>query len=131
MGQRTLALILGLAVTAGAATVRVGWREPGGRRSIQTLDLEDYTAAALNGEAGVFTSPAALEAMAITIRTFARVNAGATVPRAPISVTLPIASACSAALRPRASAPLSKRARADSMGSRASAEVFFHRNCGA
>lgn len=37
---------------------------------------EDYVAAALAGEAGGFTSMEALKAMAVTIRTFARVNAG-------------------------------------------------------
>lgn len=40
-----------------------------------TLSPEHYVAAALAGEAGGFTSPEALRAMAITIRTFARVNA--------------------------------------------------------
>jgi stage II sporulation protein D len=37
---------------------------------------EEYVAAALAGEAGGFTSTEALKAMAVTIRTYARVNAG-------------------------------------------------------
>lgn len=40
------------------------------------LHREDYVAAALAGEAGGFTSAEALKAMAISIRTYARVNAG-------------------------------------------------------
>lgn len=40
------------------------------------LHREDHVAAALAGEAGGFSSPEALKAIAITIRTFARVNAG-------------------------------------------------------
>ena len=131
MGQRTLALILGLAVTASAATVKVGWREPGGRRSIQTLDLEDYTAAALNGEAGVFTSPAALEAMAIAIRTFARVNAGR--HRAE-GYDFCDTTHCQRLLR--GPAPTRVRAAVEAtqgliLWARGRpAEVFFHRNCG-
>lgn len=40
------------------------------------LAREEYVAAALAGEAGGFTSTEALKAMAVTIRTYARVNAG-------------------------------------------------------
>ncbi len=131
MGHRTLALILGIALPAGAATVQVGWRERGGRRSIQTLDLEDYIGAALNGEAGVFTSAAALEAMAVTIRTYARVNAGR--HRAE-GYDFCDTTHCQRLLR----SPAPQRVRAAVEATNGlilwargrPAEVFFHRNCG-
>ncbi len=131
MGQRTLGLILILTLTAGAATVKVGWREPGGRRSIQTSDLEEYTLAALNGEAGVFTSAAALEAQAITIRTFARVNAGrhraegydfCDTPHCQRLLRGPAPARVRAAVEATSGLILWARGRP--------AEVFFHRNCG-
>ena len=131
MGQRTLGLIVCLALSAGAATVKVGWREPGGRRSIQSIDLEDYTAAALNGEAGVFTSPAALEAMAITIRTFARANAGR--HRAD-GYDFCDTTHCQRLLR--GPAPARVRTAVESTNGLIlwargrPAEVFFHRSCG-
>lgn len=43
---------------------------------VTTMDREDYVAAVLAGECGGFRSAAALEAMAITARTYARHNAG-------------------------------------------------------
>jgi len=131
MGQRTLGLILILTLTAGAATVKVGWREPDGRRSIQTLDLEEYTVAALNGEAGVFTSLAALEAQAITIRTFARANAGR---HSAEGYDFCDTTHCQRLLRGPAPARVRAAVEATSgliLWARGRpAEVFFHRNCG-
>lgn len=74
--MRTLILVLLAAATAAAQPaahyrVRVSSSE-----TPVVLHRERYTAAALAGEAGGFTSPEALKAMAVTIRTFARVNAG-------------------------------------------------------
>jgi stage II sporulation protein D len=43
---------------------------------VVTMDIEDYVAAALAGEAGGFHSEQALQAMAVAVRTFARVNRG-------------------------------------------------------
>jgi stage II sporulation protein D len=131
MGRLSLGLILGLTLTAGAATVKVGWRESGGGRSIQVLNLEEYTNAALNGEAGVFTSPAALEAQAITIRTFARANMGR--HRAE-GYDFCDTTHCQRLLR--GPAPARVRAAVESTDGLIlwvrgrPAEVFFHRNCG-
>lgn len=43
---------------------------------VTVMDIEDYVAAALAGESGGFRSEQALQAMAVTVRTFARVNRG-------------------------------------------------------
>jgi peptidoglycan hydrolase-like amidase len=67
-------LALPRAARARLSTVKVGWREPGNRVSLRTIEMEDYTSATLNGETGVFTIPTTLEALARTIRTFARTN---------------------------------------------------------
>ncbi len=131
MGARGLALGLCVAVCASAATVKVGWRESGNRVAVRTLDLEDYTAAALNGEAGVFTSPAALEALAVTIRTYARANPGR--HRAQ-GFDFCNTTHCQRLLR--GAAPV--RIAAAVEGTRGEilwvrgrpAEVYFHRNCG-
>jgi stage II sporulation protein D len=58
----------------GQLQVRVGFERPDGSRQIQNIPLETYVARVLAGEAAPQTPPAALEALAIAIRTFAIVN---------------------------------------------------------
>jgi SpoIID/LytB domain protein len=55
-------------------TIRVGASQAGGAYAVRTLPLEEYVARVLAGEAAPRTSPAALEALAITVRTFAFAN---------------------------------------------------------
>jgi SpoIID/LytB domain protein len=57
-------------------TVRVGLAHPGGGYAISDMPIETYVARALGGEAVRGSQPAALEALAITIRTFALANRG-------------------------------------------------------
>jgi SpoIID/LytB domain protein len=56
--------------------IRIGVLRPGGGYTVQTFPLETYIARVLAGEAGRDSRPAALEALAITIRTFALANPG-------------------------------------------------------
>jgi len=56
--------------------LRVGVEQPGGGHSIATMPLETYVARVLAGEAARDSPPAALDALAITIRTFALANRG-------------------------------------------------------
>ena len=56
-------------------TLRVGFLRPAGY-TVVTLPLEPYVARVLSGEAARESRPAALEALAITIRTFALANRG-------------------------------------------------------
>src|SRR5579872_2275201 len=56
--------------------VRVGFLKPGGGYRVETIPLETYVARVLAGEALRDSRPAALEALAITIRTFALANRG-------------------------------------------------------
>jgi stage II sporulation protein D (peptidoglycan lytic transglycosylase) len=58
----------------GPIDLRIGFARPGGGYSIQTLPLETYIARVLAGEAARDSPPAALEVLAITIRTFALGN---------------------------------------------------------
>ena len=55
-------------------TIRVGTPQPGGAYSVRVLPLEEYVERVLAGEAAPRTAPAALEALAITVRTFALAN---------------------------------------------------------
>jgi stage II sporulation protein D len=55
-------------------TVRIGFLRPGGGYTQQTLPLESYVARVVAGEMLRDSQPAALEALAITIRTFALAN---------------------------------------------------------
>ncbi len=87
-GRRALliavALMLGLPMSASAPAgtaqsdlhVRVGFLQPGGGYRVETIPLETYVARVLAGEALRDSRPAALEALAITIRTFALANRG-------------------------------------------------------
>ena len=56
--------------------LRVGFQRPGGGYSVSELPIESYVARVLAGEAVRDSQPAALEALAITIRTFALANRG-------------------------------------------------------
>ena len=56
--------------------VRIGVLRPGGGYTVQTFALETYIARVLAGEAARDSRPAALEALAITIRTFVLANPG-------------------------------------------------------
>jgi stage II sporulation protein D len=61
--------------SSGETTFRVGY--PGkGRADIRTLEIEDYVARVLAGEAAPRSPEAALDALAITARTFALHNRG-------------------------------------------------------
>src|SRR5262249_52402176 len=83
-GFRVLVLVLVLVLGSvfGAAnqnqnpSVRVGLARPGGGYVASDVPLEIYVARVLAGEAARARPPAALEALAITIRTFARANRG-------------------------------------------------------
>ena len=59
-----------------ANQLRIGIAKPGGGYTIVTLPLETYIARVLAGEAMRDSEPAALEALAITARTFALANRG-------------------------------------------------------
>ncbi|MGE5244052.1 MAG: SpoIID/LytB domain-containing protein [Betaproteobacteria bacterium] len=56
--------------------IRVGFLRPDGGYRIEALPLERYVARVLAGEAARGSGPAALEALAITVRTFALANLG-------------------------------------------------------
>jgi stage II sporulation protein D len=78
-----LALALAAAVAAQAprpalvaTDLRIGSARPGGGYTITTLPLETYVARVVAGEAARDSQPAALEALAITVRTFALANRG-------------------------------------------------------
>jgi stage II sporulation protein D len=55
-------------------SVRVGFLNPGGGYTVTSIPIETYVARVLAGEAMRDSQPAALEALAITIRTFAAAN---------------------------------------------------------
>jgi SpoIID/LytB domain protein len=55
-------------------SVRVGFLKPDGGYSVTTMPLETYVSRVLAGEAMRDSQPAALEALAITVRTFALAN---------------------------------------------------------
>src|SRR5262245_31610696 len=66
--------IVGSGQQPSERTLRVGSVNPGGGYTITTLPLETYVARVLAGEAARASKPAALEALAITIRTYALAN---------------------------------------------------------
>lgn len=55
-------------------TIRIGVTQPDGRIVAETMPLEDYVAAVLSGEGQPKAAPAAQQALAIVIRTFALAN---------------------------------------------------------
>jgi stage II sporulation protein D len=57
--------------TTTPAVVRVGTVRAGGAPSVETLPMDDYVARVLAGEAVAGSPPAALEALALAVRTFA------------------------------------------------------------
>jgi SpoIID/LytB domain protein len=57
-------------------TLRVGIAREGNGYTIRPIGIEEYVAGVVAGEAVRDSSPAALEALAITIRTFAIANLG-------------------------------------------------------
>lgn len=57
-----------------AGSVRIGLSQPGGRVRVETIDLEDYVARVVSGEGQPKAAPAAQQALAIVIRTFAMAN---------------------------------------------------------
>ena len=63
---------MALALTAAAQTVRVRLAKEG----VVSAAMEEYVAWVLAGEAGGMKSAEALKAMAITVRSYARVNRG-------------------------------------------------------
>ena len=58
----------------GGLQMRVGFERPDGSHNIQNIPIETYVARVLAGEAARESPPAALEALAIAIRTFAIIN---------------------------------------------------------
>lgn len=67
---------LATAPVQAAAAVRVGTMQADGRYDVRTMALEDYVAGVVAGEAAPGSTPAALEALAITVRTFTLANRG-------------------------------------------------------
>jgi SpoIID/LytB domain protein len=63
-------------IDPAALELRVGIQRASGGSSIVTLPLETYVARVLAGEAARDSRPAALEALAITVRTYAMANRG-------------------------------------------------------
>jgi SpoIID/LytB domain protein len=63
-------------VSVEPRAVRVGVLKPGGGYSVTDLPIETYVARVVAGEALRDSQPAALEALAITVRTFALANLG-------------------------------------------------------
>jgi SpoIID/LytB domain protein len=61
---------------AGVTELRIGIAIPGGGYRVETMTLEHYVARVLAGEAARDSQPAALEALATTVRTFALANLG-------------------------------------------------------
>ena len=59
-----------------ATTLRVGIAREGGGYTVRPIGIEEYVAGVIAGEAARDSSPGALEALAITIRTFAIANLG-------------------------------------------------------
>lgn len=64
------------ALSNAGLQLRIGIARPGGGHTVTAIPLETYVARVLAGEAARDSQPAALEALAITIRTFALANRG-------------------------------------------------------
>jgi SpoIID/LytB domain protein len=67
-------LLSSQSLDSSRAEIRVGVERSDGSHAVQTIPLETYVARVLVGEAAPQSPPAALEALAIAIRTFAIVN---------------------------------------------------------
>jgi stage II sporulation protein D len=68
------ALVSSQSLDSSRTDMRVGFERPDGSHAVQTVPLESYVARVLVGEAAPQSPPAAIEALAIAIRTFAIVN---------------------------------------------------------
>jgi len=69
-----VALLYSQTLDSSRLEMRVGFERPDGSHSLQNIPIETYVARVLAGEAARDSPPAALEALAIAIRTFAVVN---------------------------------------------------------
>jgi stage II sporulation protein D (peptidoglycan lytic transglycosylase) len=69
-----VALLYSQTLDSPRLEMKVGFERPDGSHAIQNIPLETYVARVLVGEAAPQSPPAALEALAIAIRTFAVVN---------------------------------------------------------
>src|SRR5262249_22638423 len=58
------------------ATIRVGIAREGGGYTIRRMSVEEYVAGVIAGEMARDSSDAALEALAVTVRTYAAANQG-------------------------------------------------------
>lgn len=58
------------------STIRIGVTRPDGRHEIRQMPFDDYVAGVVAGEAEAGSTTQALEALAITVRTFAEANRG-------------------------------------------------------
>jgi stage II sporulation protein D len=112
-----------------AGGVRVGIARDGGGYTIRTIALEEYVAGVLAGEAARDSSPAALQALAITIRTYALFNRGR---HAADGFDLCDLTHCQVIRRPTAATGSAADATAGQvlMYRGAPAEVFYHASCG-
>ena len=59
-----------------AASIRIGVIGPAGEASVREMNLDDYVAGVTAGEAAAGASPAALQALAVAVRTYALANRG-------------------------------------------------------
>jgi SpoIID/LytB domain protein len=64
------------ALSADLPSLRVGMLRPGGGYTVSTLSMDAYVARVVAGEAARESRPAALEALAMAVRTFAQANRG-------------------------------------------------------
>lgn len=71
MAKRLALTLLAVCLCLDGQQLRV---KLSGRAALLSMDIEDYVAAAVAGEAGGFKSMEALKAMAVAARTFARAN---------------------------------------------------------
>ena len=129
IGPRTAAqqgLVVGV---TSATTLRIGIAREDGGYTVRAVPLEEYVAGVLAGEAARDSGPAALEALAITIRTFALANRGR---HAAESFDLCDLTHCQVF---RTSTHVTARAAADPAGqillyNGAPASVFYNASCG-
>ncbi len=61
---------------SGSQSIKIGIARAGGSYAVETMELESYVARAVAGEGGDELPAAALEALAITVRTWAEANRG-------------------------------------------------------
>lgn len=118
-----------LEAVSGGRTVRVGSAVGSASDGVVSWPLEEYVARVLAGEADPYAGPAAAEALAIAIRTFALVNAGR---HAAAGFDLCDSTHCQV---PRAATAATRRAAMATVGqvltwNGALAEVFYSANCG-